>query len=59
MEDDVDSDVLSSPFFQSGGPRLWSMEAEHAFQHASGSAISYLRAILYLYGSTLLIRTFV
>jgi len=42
MEDGVDSDVHFSPFFQSGGPRLWSMEAEHAFRHASGSAI-YLR----------------
>lgn len=45
MEDDVDSDVLSSPFFQSGGPRLWSMEAEHAF--ASGSAI-YVQYFIYM-----------
>jgi hypothetical protein len=27
---DGDGDVHSSPFFQSGGWRLWSMEAEHA-----------------------------
>lgn len=47
MEDDVDSDVLSSPFFQSGGSRLWSMEAEHAFQHASGSAI-YVQYFIYM-----------
>lgn len=26
-------------FFQSGELRLWSMEAEHAFRRASGSAI--------------------
>jgi hypothetical protein len=47
MEDDVDGDVRSSPFFQSGELRLWSMEAEHAFRRASGSAI--LHTILYFY----------
>lgn len=45
MEDDGDGDVCSSPFFQSGGQRLWSMEAEHAL---SSSVVGLLSTCIIL-----------